>query len=166
MHGLIAGWIMEVKKHPKGESSVEPDMTFRRLLALSLSMFRDDHWIGDTDSPDIVYFLVKELGNLWKNTFKKTDSELKITATLRTEVKEIFKYYKRFMEELSTAQGWEHPIEFIYTTTRPKHKVPDYDLAEVVQLGKEIMDQKISMRALYAEPPDEKSGEPEAKKAK
>lgn len=176
MHGLIAGWILDLKKVTWTNKY---DVLFRQLLALSLAMFRDDHWICDTDDPNLVYFLVKEIGDMWKNVFKKNDTDLKITSTLRKEVEDIFDYYKKLVEEISVSQGWKHPIEFIYTTsTRRKHKVQSYDLADVARMGKEIQQSKIERSIKFAAEmkkiEDEKSNmgnskaseEPEAKKAK
>ena len=132
MMGLIAGWIKEVQTI----KLKEPDAAFRKLCALTFSAFKDDHWICDTEDPEVIFFLVHEIAKLWKYFLSKTDEILKISDPVRKELKEMLKSFAKKLKSLS--EDFEHSIEFITTSAKLKYKVKSYDLDEITDMGVEV----------------------------
>ena len=132
IYGLLAGWIRELQKI----KSKQPDVCFRELLALTTSAFNDEHWICDTDGPDIVCFLVNEMGILWNFILKKSNEVLKISDPIRKDLKNLFKLYKKKLKSLS--EDYETPIEFALTSIRLKNTKENYCLDEIIEMGADI----------------------------
>ena len=132
MYGLFAGWIKEVQKI----KTKEPDIAFLRHCALTFAAFEEEHWICDTDGPEIVFFIVNEVAKLWRYFFGKSNEILKTTDVILNELKTILKLLARKFKSLS--EDFEHPIEFVITNTRLKHKIDNYDLDDIIQMSADI----------------------------